>query len=277
MTKPFEANHTNEHARAALTFLANREVKPVFVASQGGGDQTEHLGQYKDYVVSIEDGRATGEDFSLDREGFQLVPHQSAVTDFYSDDEIEATYNREVEDLVARATGAGRVVVFDHTRRSDSQKMQSEKTIREPAWFVHNDYTERSARQRVRDLLGEEAEELLQRRFAIINVWRSMSGTVESSPMALCDARSIDPADLIASERRAKGRVGEVQQALYNAGQRWVCFPRMSEGEALLIKVFDAAEDGRARLTIHTAFEDPTTPKGAPPRESIETRTFAFF
>ena len=202
---------------------------------------------------------------------------RSEVSDFYSDAEIEKTYNLEVQELVAKATGAKRVFVFDHTRRSDSQKMQSERTIREPAWFVHNDYTERSARRRVRDFLGEEADELLKRRFAIINVWRSMAGTVESTPLAMCDARSIDASDLVASERRAKDHVGEVQQALHSERQRWVCFPQMSADEALLIKVFDAVDDGRAQSSIHSAFVDPATPEGAPPRESIETRTFVFF
>ena len=35
--------------------------------------------------------------------------------------------------------------------------------------------------------------------------------------------------------------------------------------------------DGRARFTPHTAFADPTTPEDATPRQSIETRVFAFF
>ena len=229
---PNQATTAPLHARATMTFLANRTVKPSYVASRGGGDQTEHLGQYRDHEVSIEDGRAQGENFTLDREGFALVAQQTAVSDFYEDEQVAQIYDREVEDLIKRETGARRVVVFDHTRRSDSIATQAAKTIREPAWFVHNDYTEGSARRRVSDLLGDEAEDLLSRRFAIINVWRTIAGTVESSPMALCDARTIKSEDLVAAERRAKERVGEIQQALYNPAQRWICFPPHDPGRS---------------------------------------------
>lgn len=47
--------------------------------------------------------------------------------------------------------------------------------------------------------------------------------------------------------------------------------------EAPLLKCYDSAEDGRVRFTAHTAFDDPTSPPNAAPRESIETRAFVFF
>ena len=51
----------------------------------------------------------------------------------------------------------------------------------------------------------------------------------------------------------------------------------MQPEEALLLKTFDAALDGRARRTIHTAFENPLAPPNAPPRESMESRLLVFF
>ena len=115
------------------------------------------------------------------------------------------------------------------------------------------------------------------RRFAIINVWRPLREPVLSAPLALCDARSVAPGDLIASERRSKDRIGEIQQVVFNPEHRWYYFAGMGRDEVLLIKTYDSAEDGRARFTIHTAFDDPTAPADAPPRLSIESRTFAFF
>ncbi|MCH8925483.1 MAG: methyltransferase [Proteobacteria bacterium] len=264
---------------AALTYLVDTGVKPVNYPSVAGGDGVSRwAGRHEDRSVAIHDGRAAAEPFDLDREGFALVRHDTAVTDFYDDAEIETVYEAEVERLVKAVTGASRVVVFDHTRRTDSAALREEKGIREPAGNVHNDYTARSAPQRVRDLLpAGEAEALLQRRFAIVNVWRPIRGPVRTAPLALCDARSVAPEDLIAAERRAKDRVGEIQQAVFNPAHRWTYFPNMERHEAVLIKVYDSAEDGRARFTIHTAFDDPTSPPDAPPRESIETRTFVFF
>jgi hypothetical protein len=269
---------TSKHIEASVSYLVETGEKPVFVASVGGGDTTEYLGRYEPREVTIHDGRDIPEGFSLDREGFALVRHDTTVSDFYDKSQIPAVYEPEIMRLVKDMTGAGRVVVFDHTLRSDSQATQAARNIREPATVVHNDYTARSAPQRVRDLLpAAEADDLLSRRFAIVNVWRAIRNPVQTSPLALCDARSVAPTDLVASERRAKDRVGEIQHATFNPGHRWFYFPNMRRDEALLIKTYDSAQDGRARFTIHTAFDDPNSPPDAPPRESIETRTFAFF
>ena len=149
--------------------------------------------------------------------------------------------------------------------------------VREPVLMARNDHTDRSARQRLRCLVGDEpAEELMRRRFAVVNVWRGIGGTVETMPLALADARTIDPADLVPVERRARERTGEIRHLNHNPGQQWCYLPRVEPDGAILIKCFDS-DDGRARLSAHTAFEDPTTPAGARPRESIEARTFVFF
>jgi hypothetical protein len=149
--------------------------------------------------------------------------------------------------------------------------------VREPVKRAHNDYTVKSGPQRVRDLLNGEAEELLKHRFAVINVWRPIKGPVETSPLAVCDARSIAFADWVAQDLIYQDRVGETYAITYNPAHRWFYFPRMRTDEVLLIKCYDSKEDGRARFAAHTAFDDPTTPPGAAPRESIEIRTLAFF
>jgi hypothetical protein len=263
---------------AELNYLVDTGETPVSYPTEGGVEITHYTGQHELRRVTVEDGRAVAGSLSLDREGFVLVAHETAVSDFYDKSQVEAVYEAEVERLVREAAGASRVVVFDHTLRSDAEATRVEKGIREPASTVHNDYTPRSAPQRVRDLLpAEEAEALLTRRFAIINVWRSIKGPVQTSPLALCDARSVAPGDLVVSERRAKDRVGEIQLAAFNPAHRWLYFPDMERGEALLIKVYDSLDDGRARFTIHTSFDNPAAPPDAAPRESIETRTFAFF
>ena len=263
---------------ATLKYVVSDGAKPVLHASVGGGDTTQHSADYEDRPVTIRDGRAAPVPFSLEREGFALVPHESAVTDFYDKDQIDPLYNGEVVALVKQATGAAHVHVFDHTLRADAKETQAARSVREPAWFVHNDYTARSAARRVRDLLpAAEAEARLARRFAVINVWRPLRGPVESAPLAVCDAQSVADGDIVVSERRARDRVGEIQLAIFSPRHRWHYFPRMTRDEALLIKTHDSAPGAAGRSTIHAAFDDPTTPPGAPPRESIETRTFAFF
>ena len=123
----------------------------------------------------------------------------------------------------------------------------------------------------------DEVDQWMQRRFAIVNVWRSISGTILDQPLTLCDATSVPAEDLVAVERRAVERTGELQVALHNAAHRWYYYPQMNANEALLIKTFDSAEDGRTRFTLHSAFDDPSAPAGAPPRESLETRCLLSF
>src|SRR6267378_1290322 len=119
------------------------------------------------------------------------------------------------------------------------------KLVREPVLNVHNDYTEWSGPQRVRDLLPGEAEALLQRRFAIIQVWRAINQPIQSNPLAIADARSLAPKDLIRAERRYPNRVGETYRIAYNPQHRWFYFPRVRRDEALVFKVYESAKDGR--------------------------------
>ena len=146
----------------------------------------------------------------------------------------------------------------------------------QPVTSVHNDYTVKSGPQRVRDLMREEAEELLRHRFEIVNVWRPIRGPLRDAPLAVCDATSVAFADFVPSDLVYRDRIGETYRVRYNPAHRWFYVPEMRADEAVLIKCYDSAEDGRARFTAHSAFEDPTAPAEVLPRESIELRTLVF-
>ena len=269
-----------EPIKANLKFLANVDGPLVYIPSKGGGDETDHVGNFTMRKVSIHDGRNDKQSSSLDVEGFRLVTQKTDVEDFYDDLQVEPTYHEEVKTLLMEMTGAARIDIFDDTRRSASLERQRDKNIREPADIVHNDYTARSGVKRLRDHFADdpnEAEQLLRRRFAIVNVWRSIAGPVYNYPLALCDATTVRSEDLVSVERRAEDRIGELQVALHDSGQRWYYFPEMQMDEALLFKTFDSETDGRARFTIHSSFADPDAPVDAPLRESIETRCLVFF
>ena len=263
---------------ATINYVVDTGVQVVNIPSTPGGEKSSHIGEYEEKTVSVTDARPTVADLSLDREGFALVKFETRVSDFYEPDQITDVYNPEIEALIKRETGAKDVMVFDHTLRAGDDGIRKEKMVREPVQRAHNDYTIRSGPVRVQDWFGEEeARPLLKRRFAIINIWRSIHGAIESMPLAICDARSVAQSDLIAAVRRAKERTGETYRLAHNPAHRWFYFPLMQMDEAMLIKSYESEEDGRARFTPHTAFADPTTPPDAAPRQSIETRVFAFF
>jgi hypothetical protein len=143
---------------------------------------------------------------------------------------------------------------------------------------VRNDYTAKSGPRRVRDHLPPaEAEDALSHTFAEINVWRPIRGPVESSPLAVCDAQSIAPGDFVPSDLVYPDKVGETYRFRHNRHHRWFYFPHMQGNEAILLKCYDSKEDGRARFTAQTAFEDPTSAPDAAARESIEVRALIFW
>ncbi len=214
---------------------------------------------------------------SLDVEGFTLVKLVSTLRDAYDPEAVVRDYHPEVEAVVRRATGARRVLVFDHNVRNTERTGQAGTLSQAPVHYVHNDYTLLSGPQRVRDLVGgDEAEELLQRRFAVINVWRPLRGPVRQAPLAFCDASSLAQDDFVPTDLRYRDRVGEVYSLTYRPEHRWFYYPGMADDEALLLKCYDS-DPRLACFTAHTAIDDPSSPADAGARESIEVRTLAFF
>ncbi len=263
---------------ADLVYTVDTGVKPVNETMADGDMSRRIIGTVEKHRVVIRDGRPLRDQFALEVTGFEFIDHDTKVTDFFDVEQIKSVYYPEIEALIKEHTGASRVVVFDHTLRSGDEEARNEKKLREPVLSVHNDYTEWSGPQRVRDLLpADEAEHLLTRRFAIVQVWRPIRNPIQSNPLAICDARTLSTDSLIASERRFPHRVGETYRIAYDPNQRWFYFPNMRRDEALIFKVYDSATDGPARFTAHTSFADPNTPAGAPPRESIEMRALVFF
>jgi len=248
--------------------LVNETFGPNNIHRKTSGTQELH-------PMEVRDGRQGK--FSLDENGFTFVEHRTAVKDFLDAEELKRVYYPEVSRLIKTVSGAKRVHVFDHTLRSGDEREREAKLLREPVLSAHNDYTEWSGPNRVRELMGDEADQLLAHRFAIIQVWRAINQPIESNPLAIADAKSVEPDDLLIAERRYPHRVGQTYRLKYNPRHRWFYFPRMRRDEALVFKVFDSQKDGRARFTPHTSFDDPATPPGAPPRQSIEARALAFF
>lgn len=273
---------------AALNYLLPMTDKPVNYTYEPPAGIPRQSGLSVAYEVPIYNARSIAADLSVDREGFALVEQHSAVQDFYNEEEVRRVYYPEAEQFLKELTGATQVVVFDHVVRNSQRARtrvaklsQPGNDIKEPARRIHNDFTANSGYTRGRlvlEQIGEaDPDALLRQRFSIINIWRTIAEPIQESPLAVCDARSIAPTDWVASDLVYRDRVGETYSITYNPLHRWFYFPKMHRDEVLLIKCFDSDEGDRARFAAHTAFDDPTSPLNAPPRESIELRTLVFY
>jgi hypothetical protein len=270
--------------------------------------------------VPVRDARQlAGEDRrTLARNGFELLPWSDATAelDFLRHQEVVEGYYGACAQLVQEVTGAAQVFAFDHNVRSARGKKSRTRIaggqqVQAPAHMVHGDYTLDSAPQRLRDLgrpptgndtlrpfLAEGASLIPPEtvdaalrdagRFAIVNVWRNIAEEpVVTHPLALCDAQTVAPEDLVVFEIHYEDRVGENYFAKHAPRHGWYTYPGVTREEALLIKQWDSAgalagsngAEGDAgsgevpcTFSFHSAFEDPRTPPEAPDRWSIEVR-----
>lgn len=265
---------TGRDTQGELLFAADHDAKPQIIVPKGE-DTANRMTGLTTSKVTIADGSPRSGLFSLDREGFSFLHSPTSVQNFEDDGEVEDTYYKEVRKMVADAIGAFEVEIFDHTIRVTDP----ETSYRRPASHAHNDYTEKSGPSRLRDMIGDvRADGWLKDRLVQINVWRPIVEPVLQMPLALLDASSYDQSDLVTTEivnQRQNGRVGHIYSVVNAPGQRWFYFNEMVKSDAIMIKGYDSEKDGRARFTPHSAFADPNTPENAPPRRSIEVRTFA--
>lgn len=263
---------------ATLNYLAPTRDKPRTYAFDPPPGEPKRTAIAQAVEVKIADGRSIRGSFTLDREGFALVDQSTTVKNFGDEDEIKRVYYPESIEFLRSTLGADRVVIFDHTVR---QRVAGSTDIRgagprQPATRVHVDQTLKSGPNRVREHLPDEADALLRGRVQVINLWRPIKGPLRDTPLAMADGNSVAESDLVASDLIYPNRSGETYSVTYNPSHRWFYFSEMVVDEALLLKCYDSATDGRTRFGPHTAFVDPTTPDDAPPRESIELRALVF-
>lgn len=269
---------STEAIRADFNYIVDTGVPPVRYIDWPEMEGKEVPPQYRQHAMNVRNGRPLRHTFELDVHGFVFVDHATGVEDFTDAAERAQVYDPEVQALIKQHSGASEVVVFDHTIRIGDERGQKAVNARPTVKGVHNDYTERSAPRRLREIVGDaEAERRFRKRWAIIQVWRPIRGKVLAEPLGICDGRTIPQKGFIRVERRYRERTGEVYHIAHNPAHQWFYFPQMERTEALVFKVFDSDAGKPSRFTAHSAFDDPGTPPDAPPRESIETRTFAFF
>jgi hypothetical protein len=236
----------------------------------------------EEHTIQIDDARERAVPPSLEREGFMLIPHHSAVADFRDSQVVAQIHPAEIERLVAELSGADKVVVSSPgvLRFSESSPDSGRLNNSRPARFIHIDVSDPTAkafaeRSRPRDVPK------LARRYAHYNVWRVLSAPPQDVPLAVCDARSLSGEDLLEADAvfDVPGKPEWSFEGLvlrHNPSHRWSYFSNMTREEALVFKTNDS-DPTHPHHVPHTAFNDPTCPAGVAPRASIEMRAIAYW
>lgn len=268
---------------AALNFLHRASELPYNYAYTPPADTPWENYEVMPQEVLITDTRHQLDAPSLDIEGFALCDAPTSMQDFANRDEIIAHYYAEAAELACAATGATTAYVFDHLirKRDASRELDFGRNTRgapvSANGRVHNDYTEQSGRRRLHLVFEQLGRAVPESRYAIVNIWRSIKAPVLDTPLAVCDARSVDGADLVTAEVRYPQRTGEIYLVKHSPRQRWAYFSAMDRHEALVFKQYDSQINVPARFTPHAAFQHPHAPADAIPRESIEARCLVVF
>ncbi|RJF95157.1 CmcJ/NvfI family oxidoreductase [Noviherbaspirillum saxi] len=264
------------YVTAKLGYLASTGKRPCNYMFQPPAGVPWENAAYDRVECKIHDVRPLSSGFSLQLNGFALLAAPSAQTWFEDERQIQNIYYRELEEHALKLTGGTRAVVFDHlVRRRDATRptasfgRDSGGTRPSALGRVHNDYTETSGPKRCQAVLPETAPDTP---FLILNFWRPVGYPVMDTPLALCDARSFPSQDWVEGDLIYPTRTGEIYLARYSDAHRWFYYPSMTPGEMLVFKTYDSRLDQPARMTPHSAFDDPTAPADALPRQSIEAR-----
>lgn len=268
-----------ESVEAELPYLLASTEAPYRYVEEPPPGVPREVGELDHQRTRIWSGWSEANQMSMDTYGFAMETQPTTFTQYWNEPAIRQHYYPEMEAKVLAHTGARRAVVFDHNVRFAPAMDGKHQTYGgKPARLVHNDYTPFSAPQRVHDLLSaEDAADVLRSRFAMVNLWRPIQEPLRDAPLALCDARSVAPDDLVVSALIYPDRRGEVFRMTFSPAHRWYYFPDMKIEELIFIKCYDSLEDGRARWSAHTAFDDPSCPADSPPRQSIEVRTLVWW
>lgn len=269
--------------RAILHHVLPTDVRPVSYAVPPPAGGRWESASFEARLVTIADARRAVERPGLDTTGYELREAPSALRDFDDVEAVRTTYYPEMEALALQASGGSRAIVFDHLvrRRRRGERLDFGRRVSGDTptanGRIHNDYTEASGRRRLVQTLGAASADAWTRRFAIVNLWRSIRGVVLDAPLAVCDARTVIERDLVVADVRYRDRTGEIYFLRPSPRHRWSHFPEMHPDEVLVFKQFDSQRIGTARFTPHGAFEHPHAPADAPPRESIEVRCLVLF
>jgi hypothetical protein len=279
--KAAESNGTAGSVRANFVYTKDVEQRTEIYFYDTDEAEGVHSPGDDPQEMTVHDGWHRAKDFSHDKEGFSLHKFSTEFGDWEDEETVREKFYPEVVQFLKNTTGAKRVLVFDHTirtKKNEAKKLTQETNTsqRAPVMLVHCDYTAESGPLRVRQLLKDEAEELLSRRVAFFNVWKPLN-VVEERPLAMCDVTSAPMEDFFKLYLRYRDRVGENYLMRYSPNHKWWYFPGMTPSDAIILKTYESEADGRARFVGHSAFEDPTSKPDATPRESIEIRTIAFF
>ena len=262
------------HTRASIAYAGRRIARPRYYANDHARDVLDIA------PVEMEIGDARGRGTTLDDTGFTLVRHRSAVADFTDRAAAEATYRAEIVALVQGLSGASLVLVNSPgiLRFSERSKLSGVLDNSRPARFAHVDVSDTTAAE-----FAQRAVPAGRRlaRCVHYNIWRAVSAPPQDVPLAVCDARTVGAADLIAADAvfDAPGKPEWSFEGLVLAhapGHRWHWFPDMHRDEAIVFKTHDS-EPGRAHCVPHVAFDNPSCAADAPPRVSIEMRALALW
>ncbi|MGB1881084.1 MAG: CmcJ/NvfI family oxidoreductase [Gammaproteobacteria bacterium] len=259
-----------------FNYLSRAEIQPAYYLFDADSEEVNRLPEMQAIEMPVHDCRGTRDHFQIDKQGFAFVDFAPDFDRFHDRDAVREIYYPMVEAVLLAATGALSVKVFDHNVRLNLEAKGSASD--RPVRFVHNDYTELSAPQRVKDIMGEaQGAELLKNRFAVINLWRPISGPVEDMPLGILDASSLAVEDFVSTDLVYRDRVGKIASVRPNQNHQWYYLSGMRTNEALLLKCFDSDTSGHARYTAHSAFKDAKAPENPMPRESIEARVLIFY
>ena len=266
--------------RATITYLGAGTYRPTVITEAHNRMHAVALDPRDVPICNFRDAQNRAK---LSTTGFELVAHQSRVTDFASGEQLRKIYDPEIRELLRAMTGASKIHLTTPILRWSERERHPERVNSRPARVVHVDYTRDSfhefAKEHVREDLNKER--LLAGRYAVFNIWRAVSPPPQDCLLACIDRRTTTIDDVVEGEivttlqDLREERIG-TSFYTWNPRHKWGYFGSMTRDEVLVFLAYDSADDALPG-SPHSAFDDPTCPPDTVPRASCELRAYVYW
>jgi hypothetical protein len=249
-------------------------------------------------TVDVLDGRRAADDLEFEACGFQLVEHESAVTDWHDHAQVDRVHRPEAEALVTEITGCDVAISYPpiHRSREEAQKTPDYAPIE----LVHSDFTDdygpmitdpdRRYRAFLDPLLESHglghADVRSATRLMVLQFWRNTGPKRPDYPLAFCAADGVGPDRLVREMLPEYGGL-RVDSQFYAVRppddadpDRWYTFPDLTTAEAVALRTYDSrcVDESRPFWTPHSAFRDPNVPAADRQyRKSVESRVLCIW
>ncbi|MCJ1393523.1 hypothetical protein MMC18_006398, partial [Xylographa bjoerkii] len=195
----------------------------------------------KSYPTVIHNVRGNEHLFTLDKSGFEFIELPFNLH-HWTDTSLQQKYIPFLSSWLEDYFECERVFIYAYNFRGNDPN-PSDKPWKNPFFLAHCDATEASCKLRMQLHFPDEVDEVLNKRYRFVNIWRSITPPDQDCPLALCDYRTVSSEEYIKTDVIFPHCCDEGYDIQFHPAHRWFYQKGMSTDEIIMFKLDDSADN----------------------------------